>query len=260
MGTERTTPVERDPARLQEALPWYLNGTLSESDRAWVEQMLAADQEAAGGADLRGQLEFDRRVTEAFEQKVAEIPADVGWARLLQRVRADSAPASDTSRRAAGSPAGVARRAPSAGAGGGPGRPQASTRAGESWLQRLAQRLSPIMSPQLGMAMVALLAVQTIAIGVLMGDRQGAGGPDTVEYRSAGDTKPVAAIRALFNETITEKALREALSANGASIVEGPNPLGEYWIVAGDRDPEAVAGALRGAGVIASYVIDQRTR
>ena len=52
--------------------------------------------------------------------------------------------------------------------------------------------------------------------------------------------------------------MREALTANGASIVEGPNPLGEYWIVTGERDPEGVANALRTAGVIASYVIDQR--
>jgi hypothetical protein len=101
------------------------------------------------------------------------------------------------------------------------------------------------------------VAVQAVAIGILVGERSG-GAPDTVEYRSGAGAAPVTAIRALFNEAITEKALREALAANGATIVDGPNPLGEYWILSGAGDPEAVARALRDAGVIATYVIDQR--
>ena len=238
MGIERTTPIEQDPARLEEALPWYLNGTLGEADRAWVEQMLAADQQAMDRAGIHDQLEFDSRVAEAFEQKVAEIPAGIGWSRLIQRVRADAAP----------SPA-----VPLAGAMA--GRPPGAD-AGSSWLQRLARLVAPLMSPQVGMAMAVLVAVQAIAIGVLVGERQGSG--DTVEYRSGGQAVPVPAIRALLNESVTEKVLREALTANGASIVEGPNPLGEYWIVTGERDPEGVANALRTAGVVASYVIDQR--
>jgi hypothetical protein len=113
------------------------------------------------------------------------------------------------------------------------------------------------MSPQVGMALAVLVAVQTIAIGVLVGERGGAGG-DMAEYRSAADARPVTAIRALLNDSVTEKVLRAALTENGATIVDGPNPLGEYWIVTDARDPEAVARSLRDAGVIASYVIDQR--
>jgi hypothetical protein len=232
---------------------------VNEADRAWVEEMLSGDLDAGPGADLRAQLEFDRRIEKAFEQKVAEIPADIGWAGLLERARADSAPAQGNRRVAAGEPDGPAARPAAAGVANGPRSPARKAgpvRGREGWWQRLVQGLSPMMSPQLGMAMVVLLAVQTIAIGVLMGDRQA--GPDTVEYRSGGDAKPVTAIRALLNESVTEKVLREALSANGASIVEGPNPLGEYWIVTGERDPEAVAASLRDAGVVASYVIDQR--
>ena len=37
MTIPRTTPIERDPQRLQEVLPWYLNGTLTEEDRVWVD-------------------------------------------------------------------------------------------------------------------------------------------------------------------------------------------------------------------------------
>src|SRR5690606_17805491 len=166
-----------------------------------------------------------------FDQKVAQVPADIGWSALLQKVRADAAGATV---------AGPARAG-----------------AGESWLQRLGRWLSPGMSPRLGMAMAVLVAVQAVAIGVLVGERR-TGDTDTVEYRSGAGAAPVPAIRALFNESITEKALREALATNGATIVDGPNPLGEYWIVTGDRDPDAVARSLREAGVIATFVIDQR--
>jgi hypothetical protein len=229
MGIRDTTPIERDAARLEEALPWYLNGTLAEADRAWVEQMLAADSEAAG--DCRDQFEFDRRLAEAFEQKVAQVPADIGWSSLIRRVRADAAAAGPIEQGAAG--------------------------AGGSGMRRLPRLVAPVMTPRMGMAMAVLLAAQAIAIGVLRNKRQ-AREAATVEYRSGGRARPVPAIRARLNDSITEKVLREALLANGAGIVEGPNRLGEYRIVTGDRDPGLVAGALRAAGVIASYVIDQR--
>ena len=227
MDTRHTTPLERDPSRLREALPWYVNGTLDADDRAWVEQALAADDQAA-----RQDLSFDHQLADAFERRLAEVPADVGWSELLQKVRADAV------RQVAAAPARDAA-------------------AGGSWLQRLGQLFSAAPSPRLGMAMAVLVAVQAVAIGVLVGERH-AGSPDTVEYRAGAGMRPVTAIRALFNEAITEKALRDGLAANGASIVDGPNPLGEYWLVTGAADPEAVARSLRDAGVIATYVIDQR--
>jgi hypothetical protein len=183
-------------------------------------------------------------VAAVFEQKVAEVPADIGWARLMQQVRADAAPplAAQGLRGRDGSVAAS---------------PGQRSRSGETWVQRLSRLLTPAMPPRLGLALAVVVAAQTLAIGVLLSGRE-SGGSDTVEYRSAGGAKPVAAIRALLNETITEKALREALSATGANIVDGPNGLGEYWIVAGNADLEAVAASLRQAGVIASYVIDHR--
>lgn len=239
MTVDRTTPIERDPARLEEVLPWYFNGTLDQADRAWVEQMLADDGQDLQRAGLRRQLAFDSHLTDAFEEKLAQVPADIGWDGLLQRTRTDVESA-----------AAAPLAAPAA------GRRMDRGDVDGSWLQRLARLLAPMMSPQLGMAMAVLVAVQAIAIGVLIGDRQS--GADTVEYRSGTGAEPVAAIRALINENVTEKVLRQALTANGASIVQGPNPLGEYWIVTEQRDPEVVAQALRDAGVVASYVLDRR--
>jgi hypothetical protein len=209
---------------------------LAEADRAWVEQALA--DEAAGGAagGLGRSLEFDRRVAESLEQRLAEVPADVGWADLVRKVRADVAPDPAAARRPAGLDGG-----------------------GASWRERLSRFVAPLMSPQAGMAMAALVVAQAVVIGTLVGGRDDAG-TDTVEYRSGAGAREIVAIRALLHETITEKALREGLRANGATNVDGPDPLGEYWIATGDRDPEKVAAALRDAGIIASYVIDRRVR
>ena len=100
MGPARTTPLPRDPDRLDEALPWYLNGTLEEADRAWVEQALREEAERAGeSAELLRSLEFDRRTAESLEQRLAEIPADVGWAELIRKVREDVAPEPAAARR-----------------------------------------------------------------------------------------------------------------------------------------------------------------
>lgn len=235
MAPTRTTPLPRDAARLDEALPWYLNGTLEDDDRAWVEQALAdlERSDPAAHAELERSLACDRETADALERRLAEIPADIGWADLLRKAREDVAP----------EPA-AARRRGGAAAGGG-------------WRDRLARLMQPLMSPQLGMAMAALVVAQAVVIGALV-SREGEG-PDTVEYRSGAGVTEIVAIRALLNETVTEKALREALRANEATIIDGPDPLGQYWITTG-RDPEAVAAALRDAGVVASYVIDRRVQ
>lgn len=217
-----TTPIERDEARLDEALAWYENGTLSEADREWVEALLERDP------DAKARLAFDRGIAAAFERRHAELPADLGWSKLIQKVRADAATAT------------AVGRAPAAAPGG-------------SVLQRFADWFGGLMTPQLGTALAVLFAVQTVAIGYLLTDRN-----DYSEFRTAGDQKPVAVIRAILDEKVSEKLLRETLTANGATIVDGPNQLGEYWILAPERDIQGVAKALKDAGVIANFVIDQR--
>jgi len=46
----------------------------------------------------------------------------------------------------------------------------------------------------------------------------------------------------------------------GRVIVDGPNALGEYWILPAGQSVETVATVLRDAGVIASFAIDHRPR
>lgn len=227
-----TTPIDRDPAKLDEAITWYTNGSLNEDDARWVEAQLDADP------TLRVDIEFDRAISNAFDRKLAELPADFGWEKLLQRVRTDSATENATARGRAG-----------------PARDKASKAASEdSPIARFIGWFSGFLTPQLGAAMAVLLAVQTVTVVYLLGSEE----QQTVEFRSAPGTQQVPVIRAMFDAQLTEKSLREALGAQGASIVDGPNDLGEYVILAPGRDPKAVGEALKGAGVVAGFVIDQR--
>ena len=269
------TVIDRDPNRIDEALAWYQNGTLSEDDRAWVEQRLAADPA------LRERLDFDRRTAGGFEALAARVPADIGWAGLEQRIRADLASASAAgAASAATTPAAApqtrledairigrarhdatAARGDPVGADSGsrqPGRRAGPSAAGGrpgGLFTGFMDWLGAYLTPQVGAALATLLIIQTVAVGFLVGGGQQ---PDaSAEYRTLGDARPVTMIRVLFDESVTERQLREGLVAQRATIVEGPNALGEYWI-ATRSDPQEVARALQQAGLVASYVIDQR--
>lgn len=300
------TPIERDPARLREALPWYRNGTLSAGDRAWVEARLAEDPAAGEEAA------FDQLVQSELNAQVEQIPAGIGWEALLSRARADAAsarataPAMTSTTASTTTPAAAARApldgiseragsalgADGAGQSGTPavgrpavGRPEAAATAttgsrGASagpasngglgglgdLLSRIVEAVGQFMTPRLATGLAALLIAQTVALGVLLGGRDGernggqAGGTDTVEYRSAPGAVPVATLRVLLNDQVPEATLRDALVARQVSIIDGPNDLGEYWLLPRQGDPEAVARALAAAGVVATWSVDHRPR
>ena len=121
MADEPVTPIVRDPARLAEALPWYVNGTLSADDRAWVEALLDEDPGAASQAG------FDRLVQAELNARLAEVPADIGWTRLLARARSDAA----------------------------------SPPARRRWLTRIVDAVGQWMTPQWAMALAVLSRYRT---------------------------------------------------------------------------------------------------
>ena len=69
--------------RFNELLPWYVNGTLDEADRAWVEQHLAEHPQA------REELGWYRSLQTQMRQDVPAVPANIGLARTLHLIRGD---------------------------------------------------------------------------------------------------------------------------------------------------------------------------
>lgn len=216
MASRPFTPIDRNPDDLESVLPWYLNDTLDPADRDWVETQLA------GRDDL---MAFDRALQHSLQARAEEVPADIGWSKLVARVRADEAPA---------------RSAPAS---------------EESFGARVGRLFAEWMTPRMGMAMAVLLAVQTVGIGYLVNEQAGHEG---VTYRSAAQVAPVPVIRAMFPEDLTERRLREALGDAGLTIVDGPTPLGEYFLAGPAERLEVVARTLQDQGVLQHWSVDYK--
>lgn len=71
-----------------ELLPWYVNGTLDKTDHSQIEQHLAQCQQCQEEVAYLQQL---RAQIKAVEQQYSS-PAELGLARLKQRIRVDNKP------------------------------------------------------------------------------------------------------------------------------------------------------------------------
>lgn len=69
--------------RFNELLPWYVNGTLDDADRDWVEQHLAEHPEA------REELDWFRSLQTQMRQDVPAVSQTIGLSRTLQLIRGD---------------------------------------------------------------------------------------------------------------------------------------------------------------------------
>lgn len=70
-------------ARFTELLPWYVNGTLSETDRAWVDNYLREHPES------RAELDFYQALKADLHDNAPKVPSTIGLAKTLQLVGAD---------------------------------------------------------------------------------------------------------------------------------------------------------------------------
>lgn len=69
--------------RFNELLPWYINGTLDEADRAWMERHLAEHAEA------RDELEWFRSLQAQMRKDVPAVAPSIGLARTMHLIRGD---------------------------------------------------------------------------------------------------------------------------------------------------------------------------
>ena len=69
--------------RFQELLPFYVNGTLQDEEREWMERELAQH------ADARAELEAVRALQARVADSLPEVPDTIGLDKVMARIRAD---------------------------------------------------------------------------------------------------------------------------------------------------------------------------
>ena len=69
--------------RFDELLPWYVNGTLSDEDRAWVERHLAEHPQA------RAELNWYQSLQTRMQENTPAVPATIGLAKVMRLIQGD---------------------------------------------------------------------------------------------------------------------------------------------------------------------------
>ena len=69
--------------RFQELLPWYVNGTLSDDERRWMDGYLAEHPEA------RAEHDWFRSLRQRVQETAPAVPETIGLARTMQLIHGD---------------------------------------------------------------------------------------------------------------------------------------------------------------------------
>jgi hypothetical protein len=185
--------------RLDELLPFYVNGTLSAAERERVESWLQAHPEA------QAEAQWLRSLQAKVREEVPAVSAEVGLERALQRIRSEG-PAPQGTRRAA-QPGLLAQL--------------------RGWLAALVPQA--VVRPALAGAM-ALAVVQGVVIVQLLERHE----DDSTELRTlrsgSGAVEQGPYLRLNFKPETREADIRMLLIGIHGSLAAGPGQLGDYYV------------------------------
>jgi len=186
--------------RFDELLPFYVNDTLDETDRAWVDAYLSEHPKSAA------ELQWYRTLQDTMKRDAPAVSAEVGLDRVMARIRAERTPSRAP-----------ARQTPSLG-------------------ERLREFFSsitpqPLLRPVLAGAL-AVVVVQGIVIANLATQPD-----DSSEIRAHRPTvvDPGPFLKVNFKADAREADIRLLLVEVDGSLAGGPGQLGDWYV----RIPEA---------------------
>lgn len=209
-------------SKFDELLPFYVNGTLSESDRAWVDQYLGEHPSAA--AELRWYQSLQTKLRE----DVPAVSSEVGMERALHRIRTEG-PVPQRARRAAA--------------------PTLFERVGEFFRSITPQ---PMLRPAF-IGALAVVALQGAVIVELMFER----GDESSELRAIAPkvTDKGPYLKLNFKADAREADIRLLLVEVQGSLTAGPGQLGDYYVRVPANKESIVADKLRASPIIESVAV-----
>jgi hypothetical protein len=186
--------------KFDELLPFYVNETLDEADRDWVDTYLREHPKSAA------ELQWYRTLQDTMQRDAPAVSAEVGLERVMAKIRAERAPT----------------RAPAK-----PAKPSLGERM-RGWLAALAPQ--PLLRPALAGAL-AVVVVQGIVIANF------ATKSDDSEIRAVKPTVVDAGpyLKVNFKADAREADIRMLLVEIDGSLAGGPGQLGDWYV----RIPEA---------------------
>ena len=190
-------------SRFDELLPFYVNGTLGDDDRLFVERWLRERP------DAEAELRWARSLQQRLQEDVVAVSSEVGMERALQRIRAE--------------------------------RPQAAAPMSASPWQRARDWLAslvpqPMRGPVLAGAL-AVVALQGVVIASLMSERDDWDAIRGAKPSVVAESGPYLKVN--FKADAREADIRLLLIGVQGSLAAGPGQLGDYYV----RIPQAQLAA-----------------
>jgi hypothetical protein len=204
--------------RFEELLPFYVNGTLDENDRAWVDGYLREHPAAAA------ELDWTRSLQARIHEDVPAVSSEVGMERALRRIHSE-----------------------------GPAPVRARQAAAPSLLEKLRDWFSsivpqPMLRPALAGAL-ALVAVQTVVIVQMAGEPiDDASQMRAIPGSSVVDEGPYLKVN--FKGEAREAEIRLLLVEVHGSLAAGPGQLGDYYVHVPAQQIAAVTDKLRASSIV----------
>jgi hypothetical protein len=207
-------------ARFDELLPFYVNGTLSEADRGWMDEYMRENPTAQ--AELRWCSSLRTRLVE----DVPAVSSEVGLERALRRIRTEG-PVPQMARKVRGP--GLFERV-------------------RDWLAAAVPQ--PMLKPALAAAL-ALVAVQGAVIGYYV-ERD-----DASEIRAM---KPAVVehgpyLKVNFKPDAREADIRMLLNEVNSSLAAGPGQLGDYYLRVPEAQIATVSHRLEGSAIVDAVAV-----
>jgi hypothetical protein len=207
-------------SRFDELLPFYVNGTLGDDDRLFVERWLREHP----GADI--ELRWARSLQQRLQEDAVAVSSEVGLERALQRIRAERP---KTARAAAVSPVS----------------PVSPLQRARDWLASLVPQ--PMRGPALAAAL-AVVALQGVVIGSLMSEREAWDAVRSPKPSVTAESGPYLKVN--FKPDAREADIRLLLIAVQGSLAAGPGQLGDYYVRIPKAQLAAATAALQASAVV----------
>jgi len=209
--------------RFDELLPFYVNGTLGEADRAWVDSYLR--EHPAANAELA----WTRSLQTRIHEDVPAVSSEVGMERALSRIRGER-PASERTRHAAA--------------------PTLVEKLRDFFASIVPQ---PILRPALAGAL-ALVAVQTVVIVQMAGEPlDDASQMRAVPGSAVVDQGPYLKVN--FKGEARESEIRLLLVQVHGSLAAGPGQLGDYYVRIPAEQIATVTEKLRASSIVDAVAV-----